>query len=202
MYTLFFRLFVVRGQPTEALPRLFKQWDIKRIGFEYDSEPYAKQRDEAIRRLANSCNMEVIVRVSHTLFSPDAFTQHNNGIVPQSYKRFQNLVALLSIPDNPAPTITMNDMYHCRITTGLKQDEGYKIPSLDELGFTETQDQSALWKGGETEALRRLDFHVEKRLRLINNAKSLEKSLLPDNSVLGPYLRFGCLSTRCIKYFA
>lgn len=103
------RLFVIRGQPANVFPRLFKvsvdrttvliislkesfcfllfedvtlgsdvfslslcqEWKISRLTFEYDSEPFGKERDAAIKKLAMEAGVEVIVKISHTLYDLD-----------------------------------------------------------------------------------------------------------------------------------
>jgi deoxyribodipyrimidine photolyase len=37
------RLFVVRGDPVEELPRLLTEWKVDRLTFESDTEPYARR---------------------------------------------------------------------------------------------------------------------------------------------------------------
>lgn len=60
---------MVRGSPEEVFRELFKKWDVKRITWEVDTEPYARLRDEKVERLAKECGVEVVCRVSHTLYS-------------------------------------------------------------------------------------------------------------------------------------
>ena len=48
------RLFVVRGKPEVVLPELIDRWKINRLTFEYDSEPYAKERDKKIENMAKA----------------------------------------------------------------------------------------------------------------------------------------------------
>lgn len=56
---------------------LFSQeWNITRLSYEYDSEPFGKERDAAIRKLANEAGVEVIVRISHTLYDLDKYVLH------------------------------------------------------------------------------------------------------------------------------
>ena len=62
------RLFIVEGQPIDVLPKLFEQWNISKLTFEYDSEPFARQRDMAVRRRAEQAGVKVIVKTSHTLY--------------------------------------------------------------------------------------------------------------------------------------
>ena len=64
------RLFVVRGQPADVFPRLFREWKTSLLTFEEDSEPFGRERDAAIRLLAQESGVDVAVCRSHTLFDP------------------------------------------------------------------------------------------------------------------------------------
>ena len=64
------RLFVVRGQPTDVFPRLFREWKISHLTFEEDSEPFGRERDAAIRLLAEESGVDVAVYRAHTLYDP------------------------------------------------------------------------------------------------------------------------------------
>jgi len=67
------------------------------------------------------------------------------------------------------------------------------------LGFKETNNISRhIWKGGETEALIRLQCHLERKAFIASygKPKMTPQSLLASPTGLAPYLRFGCLSTR------
>lgn len=48
-----------------------QEWQINRLSYEYDSEPFGKERDAAIQKLANEAGVEVTVRISHTLYNLD-----------------------------------------------------------------------------------------------------------------------------------
>ncbi len=56
---------------------IFKDWNVKRLTFEIDTEPYAKIRDDEISNLAEKNGIEVVRKTSHTLFSPNAIVQVN-----------------------------------------------------------------------------------------------------------------------------
>lgn len=49
----------------------FQEWKITRLSYEYDSEPFGKERDAAIKKLASEAGVEVTVRISHTLYELD-----------------------------------------------------------------------------------------------------------------------------------
>uniref|UniRef100_A0A668TXQ7 Photolyase/cryptochrome alpha/beta domain-containing protein n=1 Tax=Oreochromis aureus TaxID=47969 RepID=A0A668TXQ7_OREAU len=196
------RLFVIRGQPANVFPRLFKEWKISRLTFEYDSEPFGKERDAAIKKLAMEAGVEVIVKISHTLYDLDKIIELNGGQPPLTYKRFQTLISRLDPPEMPVEMLTDTLMGRC--VTPVSEDHGdkYGVPSLEELGFDTEGLPSAVWPGGETEALTRIERHLERKAWVANfeRPRMNANSLLASPTGLSPYLRFGCLSCR-LFYF-
>ena len=53
------RLFVARGKPEVVIPELIDRWKIDKLTFEYDSEPYAKERDKNIENVVKAKGMKV-----------------------------------------------------------------------------------------------------------------------------------------------
>ncbi|KAK7145912.1 hypothetical protein R3I93_013594 [Phoxinus phoxinus] len=196
------RLFVIRGQPANVFPRLFKEWKISRLTFEYDSEPFGKERDAAIKKLAMEAGVEVIVKTSHTLYNLDKIIELNGGQPPLTYKRFQTLISRIDPPEMPVETLS-NAIMGCCVTP-VSDDHGdkYGVPSLEELGFDIEGLPSAVWPGGETEALTRIERHLERKAWVANfeRPRMNANSLLASPTGLSPYLRFGCLSCR-LFYF-
>uniref|UniRef100_A0AAQ4PYH3 Cryptochrome-1 n=1 Tax=Gasterosteus aculeatus aculeatus TaxID=481459 RepID=A0AAQ4PYH3_GASAC len=209
------RLFVIRGQPTDVFPRLFKEWNTSRLSYEYDSEPFGKERDAAIRKLACEAGVEVTVRVSHTLYDPDRIIELNGGQSPLTYKRFQTLIGRMESVEMPAESVADDVMGKCRTPMSEDHDDKFGVPSLEELGecgpdgtapgvwgFDTEGLSSAVWPGGETEALARLERHLERKAWVANfeRPRMNANSLLASPTGLSPYLRFGCLSCR-LFYF-
>ncbi|XP_028307179.1 cryptochrome-1-like [Gouania willdenowi] len=196
------RLFVIRGQPTDVFPRLFKEWKISRLSYEYDSEPFGKERDAAIKKLASEAGVEVTVRISHTLYDLDRIIELNGGQSPLTYKRFQTLISRMDAVELPADSITADVMGKCKTPLSDDHDDKFGVPSLEELGFDTEGLTSAVWPGGETEALTRLERHLERKAWVANfeRPRMNANSLLASPTGLSPYLRFGCLSCR-LFYF-
>lgn len=48
-----------------------QEWEITHLSYEYDSEPFGKERDAAVKKLASEAGVEVIVQISHTLYDLD-----------------------------------------------------------------------------------------------------------------------------------
>lgn len=70
------RLFVVRGKPEEVFSKLFSQWKITKLTYEYDTEPYSLSRDRTVATLAKQHGVEVVYKVSHTLYDIDRYHSH------------------------------------------------------------------------------------------------------------------------------
>uniref|UniRef100_A0A4W4ER79 Photolyase/cryptochrome alpha/beta domain-containing protein n=1 Tax=Electrophorus electricus TaxID=8005 RepID=A0A4W4ER79_ELEEL len=182
--------------------RLFVKFNRFKLTFEYDSEPFGKERDAAIKKLAMEAGVEVIVKISHTLYNLDKIIELNGGQPPLTYKRFQTLVSRMDPPEMPVETLSSTLMGCC--ITPISEDHGdkYGVPSLEELGFDTEGLSSAVWPGGETEALTRIERHLERKAWVANfeRPRMNANSLLASPTGLSPYLRFGCLSCR-LFYF-
>ncbi|XP_074086628.1 cryptochrome-2 [Macrotis lagotis] len=196
------RLFVVRGQPTDVFPRLFKEWGVTRLTFEYDSEPFGKERDAAIVKMAKEAGVEVVTENSHTLYDLDRIIELNGQKPPLTYKRFQAIISRMELPKKPVSCVTSQQMERCQAEIQENHDDTYGVPSLEELGFPTDGLGPAVWKGGETEALARLDKHLERKAWVANyeRPRMNATSLLASPTGLSPYLRFGCLSCRLFYY--
>lgn len=68
------RLFVVRGKPEDVFPQLFNKWKITKLTYEYDTEPYSLSRDKKVAALAKENGVEVIYKISHTLYDIDRYS--------------------------------------------------------------------------------------------------------------------------------
>ncbi|KAK1335712.1 hypothetical protein QTO34_003505 [Cnephaeus nilssonii] len=196
------RLFVVRGQPADVFPRLFKEWGVTRLTFEYDSEPFGKERDAAIMKMAKEAGVEVVTENSHTLYDLDRIIELNGQKPPLTYKRFQAIISRMELPKKPVASVTRHQMESCPAEIQENHDETYGVPSLEELGFPTEGLGPAVWQGGETEALARLDKHLERKAWVANyeRPRMNANSLLASPTGLSPYLRFGCLSCRLFYY--
>ncbi|XP_063799756.1 cryptochrome-1-like [Pseudophryne corroboree] len=192
------RLFVVRGKPAEVFPLLFKKWKVTRLTFEVDTEPYSRQRDAEVERLAAEHNVEVIQRVSNTLYDIDRVIAENNGKPPLTYVRLQTVLASMGPPKRPCHAPTQETMAGCCRPWKASYEEEYGVPTLEELGQDAQELGPHLYPGGESEALRRLDLHMKRTAWVCNFQKpnTEPNTLTPSTTVLSPYMKFGCLSAR------
>ncbi|XP_050456296.1 cryptochrome-1-like [Cataglyphis hispanica] len=196
------RLFVIRGQPADALPKLFKEWGTTDLTFEEDPEPFGRVRDHNISALCKELGISVVQKVSHTLYKLDEIIERNNGKPPLTYHQFQNIVAGMDPPEPPVPTVTAACIGSAYTPLKDDHDDHYGVPTLEELGFDTEGLLPPVWVGGESEALARLERHLERKawVASFGRPKMTPQSLLPSQTGLSPYLRFGCLSTRLFYY--
>lgn len=196
------RLFVVRGQPADALPKLFREWGTTALTFEEDPEPYGRVRDHNIISKCREVGITVTSRVSHTLYKLDKIIERNGGKAPLTYHQFQALIA--SMPPPPPAEVTITPQMLNGATTPItdNHDDRFGVPTLEELGFETEGLKPPIWIGGESEALARLERHLERKawVASFGRPKMTPQSLLASQTGLSPYLRFGCLSTRLFYY--
>ncbi|XP_062415503.1 LOW QUALITY PROTEIN: cryptochrome-1-like [Pungitius pungitius] len=127
----------------------------------------------------------------------------SRGQSPLTYKRFQTLIGRMDSVEVPAESVGADVMGKCRTPMSEDHDGKFGVPSLEELGFDTEGLSSAVWPGGgETEALARLERHLERKASVANfeRPRMNANSLLASPTGLSPYLRFGCLSCR-LFYF-
>lgn len=193
------RLFVVRGNPIETFPRLFTEWNVIMLSFESDIEPYSVTRDKMVMSLAAHHKVEVVQECSHTIFNPEMVLKKNGGSPPMTYQKFISVVSSLAAPspvNNPpkVPSSCEPDMDK----TELKNANCYDVPSIEELGVDEESLGDSKFPGGETEGLRRMEMNLKRSKWICDFEKpnTAPNSLEPSTTVLSPYLKFGCVSSR------
>lgn len=190
------QLLVLKGKPEEVLPRVIKDWQITHLCFETDVEPYAKARDGTVTQMAAAAGVEVSAHTSHTLYEPEALIAANGGKAPLTMQSFTKLVDKLGDPAPPAADAPARLPGADRGLPGAGAGET-GVPTLESLGFKGAA--TAPFKGGETEALRRLELSLSDPKWVCGFEKpTTDPSAFdkPATTVLSPYLKFGCLSPR------
>ncbi|KAJ4959065.1 hypothetical protein NE237_026176 [Protea cynaroides] len=187
------RLLVFRGDPVDVLTGLLKEWRVEKLSFEFDTEPYYQSLDNQVKDYASAAGIEVFSPVSHTLFNPADIIHKNGGRPPLNYQSF---VKLAEQPQPPLSTIISSLPPVGNV--GICEVLG--VPTLKELGYSEIiQDDISPFRGGESEALKRLKLSLSDKEWVANFEKPKgdpSAFLKPATTVLSPYLKFGCLSSR------
>ncbi|CAB0011252.1 unnamed protein product [Nesidiocoris tenuis] len=101
------RLFVIRGQPADILPKLLKEWGTTCLTFEEDPEPFGRVRDQNIIALCRSMSITVYTEVAHTLYKLESIIEKNNGKAPLTYHQFQGIISSMDPPPLPESPVSL-----------------------------------------------------------------------------------------------
>ncbi|CAH8337536.1 unnamed protein product [Eruca vesicaria subsp. sativa] len=191
------RLLVLKGEPGDVILRCLQEWKVKRLCFEYDTDPYYQALDFRVKEYASSIGVEVFSPVSHTLFNPTEIIKKNGGKAPLSYQSFLKIAG--------EPSCVNSELVMSYSSLPPVGDVGSlgvsEVPTLEELGYRDDeQDELTPFRGGESEALKRLRKSISDKAWVANFEKPKgdpSAFLKPATTVLSPYLKkFGCLSSR------
>ncbi|KAK6912169.1 Cryptochrome/DNA photolyase, FAD-binding domain [Dillenia turbinata] len=190
------KLLVMKGEPSEVLIHCLKMWGINKLCFEYDTDPYYQALDNKVKKYASTAGIEVFSPVSHTLFEPAEIIEKNGGRPPTTYQAFLKLAGKPSWASSPL-TIKLSSLPP---VGNVEENEISTVPTLEELGYVNVgQDDMSPFRGGETEALKRMkeSLHNKEWVASFEKPKGDPSAFLkPATTVLSPYLKFGCLSSR------
>lgn len=200
------RLYIVRGVPNEVFERIFPEWKVTLLTYEFDTESYAKARDEQMQKIATKHGVKVQTKFSHTLYHTYSVIKQNGGKAPLTYQKFLSVVESMPLPD-PALDAPKNIPEKCKPdldSEELKDPKCYDVPSMPELfslidlKMKESDLGECKFPGGENEALDRLKKVLERGNWICKFEKpnTAPNSLEPSTTVLSPYLKFGSLSCR------
>ncbi|XP_021848229.1 (6-4)DNA photolyase [Spinacia oleracea] len=190
------RLLVFKGEPGDVLIHCLKQLNIKKLCFEYDTDPYYQAIDARVEKYSSQEGIEVFSPVSHTLFDPRVIIHKNGGKPPLTYQSFLKLAGQPSwvsslVSTGPSSIPPPGDVGDLQISN---------VPTMEELGYGNVaQHEFSPFKGGESEALKRLKLSLDDKawVAKFEKPKGDPSSFLkPATTVLSPYLKFGCLSSR------
>ncbi|KAK4299626.1 hypothetical protein Pmani_028111 [Petrolisthes manimaculis] len=195
------QLFIFNGVPAEIFTTLHREAGVTHLSFEQDCEAIWNQRDDDVRRTCLELGMEVIEKISHTLWDPFDIIDANGGQPPLTYEMFVQVAQVLGDPPRALPNPEWDDVIFGEITDELatKLKLAPQVPTPEMQGWTQNG-EAPVYVGGERRALQ----HLKSRLRVEEDAFRdgyiLPNQVNPD--FLGPplsmsaALRFGCLSVR------
>jgi len=214
------RLIVLQGNPEVELPRAMRAWKATRLAYEIDTEPYAKTRDAKIDKLALDAGVQIVTRWGHTLTDLDALLKRHPGGQPTTtYSSFlghldkQLKAAPLVLLQKPSrlPAVAAADLASLTSTAGASSSsaggDAHGVPSAAALGIAAAS-SSVILRGGETEALVRMEAHLAQQggawAAAFEKPATSPTAIDPlgpqtrSTTVLSPYLKFGCLSARVL----
>jgi len=217
------RLLVLREAPQTLFPKLFKAWGITHLVFEKDTDAYARDRDEEVKKIAKEAGVEVLVKYGRTLWDPDELVKSNHGKPTMSITQTEvagakigeiprPLPAPTSLPDpgpldldieqhRPSSAPDFNSAYRTAdeesYASGLSgPNHDYGVPTMEELGLKAA---TTPHRGGETLALEILASLTSNATytATFEKPKTAPTAFAPQSTCLtSPHLHFGTLSVR------
>ena len=187
-------LVVRRGLPEEAIVAIAEQLKVDRVSYSKEVTSEEKQVEKKLRKALSAKNIKTATYWEATLYLPEDLP-FSIKETPELYTNFRKQVEkkseinqAISAPKELPP---------------LPEIEIGEIPTVAELGLetAEIDERAVLqFKGGESEAIKRLDdyFWQEDCLR---NYKETRNQMLGANysSKFSPWLARGCISPRYIN---
>lgn len=188
------RLYVIKGKSSEVLPKLFDSWGVKYLTTQVDIDPEIVEQDKVIDKIADEKDIFIVRRVQHTVYDIHSVIKKNNGVIPMTYQKFLSLVNDVKVKESMDIQNKVSD--DCNPPDHNSTD--YNVPTLEDVGLDESDLGTCKFPGGETEALKRLNFYMAKKQWVCKFEKpnSSPNSIEPSTTVLSPYLSHGCLSAK------
>ena len=165
------------GKPSAIFKELFEQYDIQKIYTNRDYEPYAKQRDEKIEKLANDNNSKFLTFKDQVIFEKDEVVK-SNGDPYVVYTPYMKLWK------TEFKKIDLKVQYTSQYLDNLIQNSRLPNLSLSDIGF-------------EASSQKVPDYDVTPSL--IQDYEAKRNYPAKDaTSHIGPHLRFGTVGIRKI----
>ncbi|KAL3661038.1 hypothetical protein V7S43_014054 [Phytophthora oleae] len=223
------RLLVLRGDAEEVLRVIMSAWGVTDLFFEAGVMPYAVERDDRVRAIARTLNVNVTAVRGVTLYDPNEIIRLNGGKPPTDYERLLEITENMPQPTQPIPApvklnnaaalstsqlvallkdfcehdpSTATSIAGGKIDAESADSELFVVPVLTVFGLT-LPDPHAPLDGGESEALKRLEEFCkdERRVGMFEKPKTSPVAInAPSTTALSAYLCFGCLSAREFFY--
>ena len=166
---------IFKGTPINIFKKLFSEYNISKLFFNRDYEPYALTRDKEVTKLCSDYNIEVHSFKGHVIFEPGEVIKAD-GNPYTVYTPFKNKWLELF----GSRTLTVQPFENIEKETFLKFDSNF--PTREDLGL---QESSIKVKPFNLSVTKTYDKNRDFPFKL-------------GTSLLGPHLRFGTVSIRTI----
>ncbi len=186
-------LLLRQGQPEQVIPELARTLGCDEVYYHQEAAAEEIKVEKALKQALETQGIGHCSFWGHTLHGVDdlpfAIAQ-----LPELFTQFRKRVEAESTIYAPLPTP--------KSLPPLPNVELGQCPTLEELGLEEPDPDpraTFIFKGGETEGMRRLQAYMWDRDRLRVYKQTRNGMLNPDDSSkLSPWLALGCLSPRWI----
>lgn len=171
-------LWVIFGKPLEVFKTITKNHEVKNVITNRDYEPYALERDTAIKAFLESVNVGFFTFKDQVIFETNEVvkTDGNPYVVYTPYSKLwlEKIKTTKVEPVNPSPYFN-----------NLKKFEAPPLPKLEEMGFTKS-------------SIKVIPYHIEATLIEKYQTTRNFPALKEGTSNLSPHLRFGTIGIRSL----
>ena len=207
-------LIILNGKPDEIFRKLLEDnsLSISEIFTDYSNRPNDVEYENSLLNIlseGNSVNLHIIPKVN-TLTNIEEIVEQENFKPPKNMKDMEKLFSKI-FPKDQNDFYSVDDVLEIpEITKSIPENsfniiKKYIFDTEKELALLK-KDSKSYFKGGESEALIRLERKVSSEEEYIRNFRkprtistnNPENPLEPETTGLSPYLSFGCLSPRIL----
>jgi len=181
------RLLVKYGKPKEVWKELVETYEIQTVFFNRDYEPYAKNRDEAIKNILNEKDISYKTFKDHVIFEKEEVQKNAGGVytvfTPYKNKWYQMHESALSEEKEDLNSSPFFAAYESeKFTSNFYSLGDVHMPLLEEMGFS----RSSISIPDKTVSQKLIKQYDKKR-----NFPAADGT-----SRLGIHFRFGTISIR------
>ncbi len=170
------------GDNISILKKIRKEVEYDKIFFNMDYTPYARKRDEEIKKYCEEEKVECVTKEDYLLY-PMGTIVKKDGLYYQKYTPFKN-VGIKMTPQKVVKMTYKSDKF-------LKKDKMEGEIDKKRIETLYKKNEKLISKGGREEALKILK-HPERW----NQYKEMRNDLMYQTTHLSPYIKFGCVSIR------
>ena len=187
------QLLILQGEPSEAIPNLAAKLDVKAVFWNWDVEPYAKERDKQVTEALKQNGIAVANYWDSLLHAPGEILTKSNNEPYKVYTPFWKnwLQQQKKQPANKLQNV--NGLTEEEFKTAKKAG-AIDLPSAKELGYEWERD--LILEPGEKAALKRLEEFCDRALLEYEMQRNFPA--VDGTSRLSAALKFGAIGIRTI----
>jgi deoxyribodipyrimidine photo-lyase len=187
------QLLILQADPVAMIPRLVKALAAKALYWNFDVEPYAKQRDEQVIKALNDLGVEVRTAWDQLLHSPLEIVSKAKSepytVYTPFWKTWVAKEKAQPYPELAGVTGLTAEELEIAQTTGT-----IALPSLQKLGYVWTQE--SILEPGEDAALKQLEAFTDRSIQQYDEQRNYPAQ--PGTARLSPALKFGTIGIRTV----
>ena len=187
------QLLILQGEPSEAIPNLAAKLDVKAVFWNWDVEPYAKERDKQVTEALKQNGIAVANYWDSLLHAPGEILTKSNNDPYKVYTPFWKnwLQQQKKQPANKLQNV--NGLTEEEFKTA-KEAGTIDLPSAKELGYEWERD--LILEPGEKAALKRLEEFCDRSILEYEMQRNFPA--VDGTSRLSAALKFGAIGIRTI----